>query len=158
MFDSRRSFLSTFSAIGALALLAQQAPPTIHQPINMPPRPDPGEKLPSSQGKSTRTNNSAALVAHEKELREMTDQLLIRVQEFRAKLDGTHTADIFSVSMYKATEDIEKLAAYEDDAVAALHGWRAEVFGNDAKALRKGDLAIALENGEAVVVELEEEK
>ena len=39
----------------------------------------------------------------------------------------------------------------------ALHGWRAEVFGNDAKALRNGDLAIALENGEAVVVELEEE-
>ena len=54
-------------------------------------------------------------------------------------------------------EDIEKLAAYEDEDVAALHGWRAEVFGNDAKALRKGDLAIALENGEAVVVELEEE-
>ena len=55
-------------------------------------------------------------------------------------------------------EDIERLAAFEDDEVAALHGWRAEVFGNDAKALRKGDLAIALENGEAVVVELEEEE
>jgi len=54
-------------------------------------------------------------------------------------------------------EDIEKLAAYEDEDVAALRGWRAEVFGNDAKALRKGDLAIALENGEAVIVELEEE-
>lgn len=54
-------------------------------------------------------------------------------------------------------EDIEKLAAFEDDDVAALRGWRADVFGNDAKALRKGDLAIALENGEAVVVELEEE-
>ena len=53
-------------------------------------------------------------------------------------------------------EDIEKLAAGEDDGVAALTGWRAEVFGNDARALRKGDLAIALENGEAVVVELEE--
>jgi ribonuclease D len=55
-------------------------------------------------------------------------------------------------------EDIEKLAAYEDEDVAALHGWRAEVFGKDALALRKGDLAIALENGEAVVVELEEEE
>jgi ribonuclease D len=54
-------------------------------------------------------------------------------------------------------EDIEKLAAEEDDGVAALSGWRAEVFGNDAKLLRKGDLAIALENGEAVVVELENE-
>ncbi len=55
-------------------------------------------------------------------------------------------------------EDIERLAAGEDDGVAALAGWRAEVFGNDAKLLRKGELAIALENGEAVVVELEEDR
>jgi ribonuclease D len=54
-------------------------------------------------------------------------------------------------------EDIEKLAAHEDEGVAALTGWRAEVFGNDARLLRKGDLAIALENGEAVIVELEAE-
>ena len=53
-------------------------------------------------------------------------------------------------------EDIEKLAAHEDDGVAALTGWRADVFGNDAKLLRKGDLAIALENGDAVIVELED--
>ena len=52
-------------------------------------------------------------------------------------------------------DDIEKLAVEDDEGVAALHGWRAEVFGNDAKLLRKGDLAIALENGDAVVVELE---
>jgi ribonuclease D len=51
-------------------------------------------------------------------------------------------------------EDIERLAAGEDEDVAALSGWRGEVFGKDAIALRKGDLAIALENGEAVVVEL----
>ena len=55
------------------------------------------------------------------------------------------------------SDDIEKLAAQEDDGVAALHGWRAEVFGHDALALRKGELAIALEGGRAVVVELEEE-
>jgi len=55
------------------------------------------------------------------------------------------------------SDDIERLAAQEDDGVAALHGWRAEVFGNDALALRKGDLAIALEGGQAVVVELEED-
>jgi len=54
-------------------------------------------------------------------------------------------------------EDIEKLAAEDDDDVAALHGWRNEVFGRDAIALRKGELAIALEKGEAVVVELEGE-
>src|SRR3984885_7396273 len=53
-------------------------------------------------------------------------------------------------------DDIERLAAQEDEGVPALHGWRAQVFGNDALALRKGNLAIALENGDAVVVELED--
>jgi len=53
-------------------------------------------------------------------------------------------------------EDIERLAAHEDDGVAALHGWRADVFGKDAIALRDGKLAIALEKGEAVIVELED--
>jgi ribonuclease D len=53
-------------------------------------------------------------------------------------------------------DDIERIAAHEDQGVAALTGWRADVFGRDAKALRDGKLAIALEKGEAVVVELEE--
>jgi len=53
-------------------------------------------------------------------------------------------------------EDIERIAAYDDDDVPALTGWRAKVFGDDAKALREGKLALALEEGEAVVVELEE--
>ncbi len=49
-------------------------------------------------------------------------------------------------------EDIERLAAHEDDGVPALHGWRAEVFGNKALALRDGKLALALEKGDAVLV------
>jgi ribonuclease D len=55
-----------------------------------------------------------------------------------------------------SSDDVEKLAAHEDDGVAALHGWRAEVFGKHALALRSGKLAIALERGEAVIVELED--
>ena len=55
-----------------------------------------------------------------------------------------------------SAEDIERLAAGDDDSVPALHGWRGEVFGKDAIALRKGELALALENGEAVVVELDD--
>ncbi len=53
-------------------------------------------------------------------------------------------------------EDIERLAAGDDEGVAALTGWRNEVFGKDAVALRNGQLSIALENGEAVIVELED--
>jgi ribonuclease D len=53
-------------------------------------------------------------------------------------------------------DDIERLACGDDEGVAALTGWRREVFGKDAIALRNGQLAIALENNEAVVVELED--
>jgi ribonuclease D len=56
------------------------------------------------------------------------------------------------------TYDLERLAIGDDDGVPALHGWRAEVFGRDAVALREGRLAIALENGDAAVIELTSER
>lgn len=70
----------------------------------------------------------------------------------RLRAEAAHVAP----RLIANADDIERIAAHEDDGVAALHGWRADVFGNDAKALREGKLAIALENGEAVVVELED--
>jgi len=60
--------------------------------------------------------------------------------------------------LFANAEDIQKLAAHEDGDVAALYGWRNGVFGKDAIAMRKGELAIALEKGEAVVVDLEAEQ
>jgi len=51
------------------------------------------------------------------------------------------------------SEDLERLAAGDDEGVTALHGWRAEVFGNDARKLREGRLAISLRRGQAVVIE-----
>jgi hypothetical protein len=108
--SSRRKFLSSLAASGTLAALQQQ-PVTPIRPRSepMPEHPEPAEKLPTQPGRAHKSDPST-LVAHEKELRDATDQLLIKVQEFRSKLDGTHTADVFSVGMYKATEDIEKLA------------------------------------------------
>jgi ribonuclease D len=54
--------------------------------------------------------------------------------------------------------DLERLARGDDEGVAALHGWRAEVFGRDAVALREGRLAIALDRGDAIVIDTEPEK
>ena len=111
MLDSRRSFLASFAAAGAFAVLQQQPPTPIRPRAEpMPAHPEPAQKLPTGSPRKSNPNDPAALVAHEKELRDATDQLLIKVQEFRAQLDGTHTADVFSVGMYKQTEDIEKLA------------------------------------------------
>lgn len=109
--NSRRSFLCSLAASGMLSALQQQPPTPIRPRAEpMPEHPEPGQKLPTAQQRRANPKDPAVLVAHEKELRDVTDQLLIKVQEFRSKLDGTHTADVFSVSMYKATEDIEKLA------------------------------------------------
>ncbi|MDE3115748.1 MAG: ribonuclease D [Pseudomonadota bacterium] len=70
----------------------------------------------------------------------------------RLRAEAAHVAP----RLIANADDIERLAAHEDVGVAALHGWRAEVFGNDARALREGKLAIALADGEAVVVKMED--
>lgn len=48
--------------------------------------------------------------------------------------------------------DLERIAAEDSPDVPALHGWRARVFGDDAIALKEGRLALALEDGKAVIV------
>jgi hypothetical protein len=111
MLNSRRSFLTSFVAASAFAFLRQQPPTPVRSRSNpLPDHPEPGQKLPSSPQGTKQENKQAALVAHEQDLRDATDQLLIKVQEFRAQLDGTRTSDVFSVGMYKQTQEIERLA------------------------------------------------
>ena len=43
--------------------------------------------------------------------------------------------------------DLERIAGEDDPDVPALHGWRREIFGADAIALKRGDLALALRGG-----------
>lgn len=43
-----------------------------------------------------------------------------------------------------SSNDVEKIAAFgRESDVAAIHGWRSEVFGNDALKLRDGEIALA---------------
>src|SRR5271163_453841 len=44
-----------------------------------------------------------------------------------------------------SSEDIDRLALHEIDDVSALHGWRREVFGDDAIALIEGRIALGVE-------------
>jgi ribonuclease D len=43
-----------------------------------------------------------------------------------------------------STADLERIAADDDAPVPALHGWRREVFGEAALALKRGELAFTL--------------
>ena len=49
------------------------------------------------------------------------------------------------------TEDLERIASEGNPDVAALKGWRRELFGDDALKLKRGELALAVRKGEVVV-------
>jgi ribonuclease D len=50
-------------------------------------------------------------------------------------------------------DDLERIAADDRADVPALTGWRRELFGEKALALKHGRLALAIENGRVTVVE-----
>jgi ribonuclease D len=53
-------------------------------------------------------------------------------------------------------DDLEQIAADDNADVGALHGWRRELFGEAALALKHGRLALAIEKGRVVRVDREE--
>jgi ribonuclease D len=50
-------------------------------------------------------------------------------------------------------DDLERIAADDDADVGALHGWRRELFGEKAIALKHGKLSLAIERGRVVTME-----
>jgi ribonuclease D len=50
-------------------------------------------------------------------------------------------------------DDLERIAADDRADVPALHGWRRELFGEKALALKHGHLALAIEKGRVAAVE-----
>jgi ribonuclease D len=47
-----------------------------------------------------------------------------------------------------SSEDLEKLAQFDDPDVPALKGWRRQLFGEKALALKSGALALGIKNKE----------
>ena len=52
-------------------------------------------------------------------------------------------------------EDLEKIADDDNAQVKALHGWRYDIFGKNALALKKGEVAFAIKNGEIALFPVE---
>ena len=52
-------------------------------------------------------------------------------------------------------EDLEKIAESDDADVKALHGWRYDLFGKNAIALKNGEVAFAIKDGEIYVFPIE---
>ncbi|MEM8589520.1 MAG: ribonuclease D, partial [Pseudomonadota bacterium] len=54
------------------------------------------------------------------------------------------------------TADLERIAADDDAEVPALKGWRRELFGNDALALKHGEIALRIDRGSVQLVDLKQ--
>jgi ribonuclease D len=50
-------------------------------------------------------------------------------------------------------DDLDRIAADDEADVPALSGWRRELFGNKALALKQGRLSLAIEKGRVVALE-----
>jgi ribonuclease D len=57
-----------------------------------------------------------------------------------AKCEDHHVA----ARLVASSDDIERLATEDAPNIAALHGWRREVFGEDALALKQGRVALGV--------------
>lgn len=109
MVDTRRSFLRSFGGASGSLVLFQQCPP-VPEPRRRTPV-DPPPPLEKQDDAKTDTN-TVSLQRHlqEKELRETMEQLYERVRGLKTELDHTPTTAVFSVSVFKETQEIEKLA------------------------------------------------
>jgi ribonuclease D len=72
---------------------------------------------------------------------------LLRVL-LKLKCEEHHVAQ----RLVATTGDLEAIATQERPDVAALKGWRFEVFGRSALALKRGEVGLAIANGQIVLI------
>ena len=54
-----------------------------------------------------------------------------------------------------SSDDLQNIAADDNADVAAMHGWRRELFGEQALELKRGDIALGFEKCKIQVIELD---
>ena len=91
---------------------------------------------------------------------------LPRLERFRPAPNGAAIVELLKVLLRMTAEsngvaakviatvdELEQIAADDEADVPALKGWRRELFGDKALALKHGKLALAMEKGRVVTVE-----
>ena len=91
---------------------------------------------------------------------------LPRMERFRPAPNGGATVELLKVLLRMTAErnavaakviatvdELERIAADDEADVPALKGWRRELFGEKALALKHGRLALAVERGKVVAVD-----
>jgi len=91
---------------------------------------------------------------------------LPRIERSRSAVNGAAIVELLKVLLRMTAErhavaakviatidDLERIAGDDKADVAALRGWRRDLFGAKALALKQGRLSLAIENGRVVPVE-----
>jgi ribonuclease D len=69
---------------------------------------------------------------------------------FKVLLKAVSAQHGVAPKLIATSEDLERLASEKEPDVAALKGWRFELFGEQAMALKAGRLALTLKKGGGV--------
>jgi ribonuclease D len=93
---------------------------------------------------------------------------LPRLERAKPPVNGQATVELLKVLLRMTAErhgvaakviatvdDLDRIAADDQADVPALSGWRRELFGDKALALKQGRLSLAIEKGRVVAVERE---
>jgi ribonuclease D len=75
------------------------------------------------------------------------------VELLKVLLRMTSEAHGVAAKVIATVDDLDRIAADDRADVPALSGWRRELFGEKALALKHGKLALAVENGRVVTVD-----
>ena len=97
---------------------------------------------------------------------ERDPKTLPKLERFRPAANGAATVELLKVLLRMTAEkhgvaakviatvdELDRIAADDDADVPSLKGWRRELFGDKALALKHGKLALAVEKGRVVAVE-----
>ena len=82
----------------------------------------------------------------------LTDQQLAIADLLKVLLKARSASSGVAPKLIASSADIEAIAQSEDAGVPALSGWRAEIFGNEALALKKGEIALSVGKSEIKTV------
>ena len=97
---------------------------------------------------------------------ERDHKTLPRLDRFRPAANGAAIVELLKVllrmtaerhgvaaKVIATVEDLDRIAADDEADVPAMKGWRRELFGDKALALKHGRLALAIDKGKVVTVE-----
>ena len=110
MAQPRRDFLRLVGAAGSFAVSGAVAIAQGKHKFPDPPAPaEPGGDA-NAPLSGAQTTQRAQMKLNEKEFRDSLASLFDRVSELKQDTDAMHTSQIFSVKVFKQTEEIEHLA------------------------------------------------